>query len=55
MTTDEEQAYDGIQSAYGKYWIPIRWAVNIINQARDEKKIQCDNYVVQMFQVALFK
>jgi acyl-ACP thioesterase len=51
MTTEEEQAYDAIQSSYGKYWIPIRWAVNIINQARVEKRIQCDYYAFQMFKV----
>jgi hypothetical protein len=55
MTTEEEQAYDAIQSSYNKNWIPIRWAVNIVNQARDEKRILCDYYVIHMFQVVLFK
>ena len=55
MTADEETAFNDIHSTFSKQWVPIRWAVNIINQARDEKRILSDYYVIIMFQVVLFK
>ena len=55
ITANEEKAFNDYHSTYNKQWIPIRWAVNIINQARDEQRIQCDNFVTNMFQVVLFE
>jgi hypothetical protein len=52
MTNDEEKAFNAINYEYGKDWIPIRWAVNIIHQARTEKKIVSDYYMTQVIKVA---
>jgi hypothetical protein len=39
ITEQELEAYDAIKSPYTKYWLPIRWALQVATTARMEKRI----------------
>jgi hypothetical protein len=53
MTEAELEEYESIECEYNKYWIPIRWAYNIITKARQEKRIVSDYLYDRLYQVRL--
>ena len=52
ITEAECEAYDAIKSDNSKYWIPIRWAMNVLNTARAEKRIANDFLFDKIFEVS---
>jgi hypothetical protein len=52
ITEAECEAYDAIQSDNNKFWIPIRWAMNVLNTARAEKRIANDFLFDKIFEVS---
>jgi hypothetical protein len=53
MTVSELDEYESTDCVYAKYWIPIRWAINLTYKAYQEKRIKdtflCD-VIVQVRQ-----
>ena len=39
MTDDERKACEALRSDYPKWWLPVRWALNVLAEARDEGRI----------------
>jgi len=48
MLDDEMIRFNAIDSEYAKYWVPIRWSMALIYQARNAEMIASDavmNYI----------
>ena len=40
MTINELEEYEAVECSYAKYWIPLRWAINLTYKAYKEKRIK---------------